>query len=67
MGDVVNLTRARKVRARADKARMADFNRAKFGRSKAQRAADETDRSRQANIVDGAFCDSPTKTDPSTE
>ncbi|WP_188063341.1 DUF4169 family protein [Sphingobium sp. KCTC 72723] len=58
MGDVVNLTQARKARGRADKARMADANRAKFGRSKTQRLADEAAKEKQALIVDGAFRES---------
>ena len=55
MGDVVNLTRARKAKLRADKTRVADANRAKFGRTKAQRLADQSDRDRREKVVDGAF------------
>lgn len=55
MGDVVNLTLARKAKLRTDKMRVADANRAKFGRTKAQRLADQSDRDRNAKVVDGAF------------
>ena len=37
MGDVVNLRRARKAKARGDDAKLADANRLKFGRTKAER------------------------------
>ncbi|PWK62441.1 DUF4169 family protein [Roseicyclus mahoneyensis] len=37
-GKVVNLTRARKTRARDDKRQKADANAAKFGLTKAERA-----------------------------
>lgn len=67
MGDVVNLTRARKIRARADKARVADANRAKFGRSKAQKLADAIDRDQHDNVVDGAFREGHVKKDRDTE
>lgn len=37
MGDVVNLNKFRKQKARTDRARTADANRAKFGRTNAER------------------------------
>ena len=39
-GKVVNLTRARKARARDDKRRKADENAARFGRTRAEREAE---------------------------
>jgi hypothetical protein len=38
-GNLLNLTRARKTRARADQRRQADAYAAKFGRTKAERDA----------------------------
>lgn len=37
MAEIVNLRRARKQKARADKTRLADENRAAFGRPKAEK------------------------------
>jgi hypothetical protein len=54
MGDVVNLNRARKARARTDAARTAEANRAKFGRTKAERVAEAADRARRDALLDGA-------------
>src|SRR6185369_8989221 len=45
MGDIVNLNRAKKARAKADKAALAAENRVRFGRSKAEKtkaAAEKT-------------------------
>lgn len=46
MGDIVNLNKARKARAKADAEKKAADNRAKFGMTKAekQKIADEKDR-----------------------
>ncbi len=54
MGDVINLNRARKVRAKADRVKEADANRAKFGRTKAEKAADAQALARTAATLDGA-------------
>lgn len=54
MGDVINLRRARKQRARADKAATATENRARFGRSKAEKAAEAAEQARLKALVDGA-------------
>jgi hypothetical protein len=54
MGDVINLNRARKDRARAARTVEAEANRAKFGRSKAEKAADSADQARQTALLDGA-------------
>ena len=40
MADPINLNKARKAKARADKAQAASENRAKFGRTKAQKQAE---------------------------
>ncbi len=54
MADVINLNRARKVRAKADRAVEAAANRAKFGRTKAEKAADAQALARNVATLDGA-------------
>ncbi|ETX26778.1 DUF4169 family protein [Roseivivax isoporae] len=53
MSKVVNLNRARKDRARADRRAQADGNAAKFGRTKAQKAREADDAARAARHIDG--------------
>ncbi|WP_082449672.1 DUF4169 family protein [Sphingomonas sp. Leaf67] len=53
MGDVINLNRFRKARAKADRAQEADANRAKFGRTVADKARDEADTARRKALLDG--------------
>ena len=57
MGEVVNLRLARKAKARAVKEVSAAANRAAFGRTRAQRQADEADRARHDQTLDGAELD----------
>lgn len=52
-GKVVNLSRARKSRARDDKRRQADENAAKHGRSKAERLIEKADALRAKRHLDG--------------
>lgn len=52
-GKVINLGRARKDRARAERAAQGDANAAKFGRSKVQRKAEEDARAKAARELDG--------------
>lgn len=54
MGEVVNLRRARKARARAADAAQASANRAAFGRTKAEKARDEEEAARRDRLLDGA-------------
>lgn len=54
MGDVINLNRARKARAKADRTVEAGANRAKFGRTKAEKAADAHALVRTTATLDGA-------------
>jgi len=54
MGDVVNLRRARKAKARDDAATTAAVNRAAFGRTKADRAAETDAAARRNRLLDGA-------------
>ena len=54
MAEIINLNRARKARARAEKAADADANRHRFGRTKAQKAAEALDREQAERTLDGA-------------
>lgn len=54
MGDVVNLNKARKARARVEARMTADANRAKFGRTKAEKARDRIGKDRAEALLDGA-------------
>ena len=57
MGEVVNLRRARKAKARAAKEAAATVNRVAFGRSRAQKKADHADADRLHQELDGATLD----------
>jgi hypothetical protein len=54
MGDVVNLNKFRKRKAKADRAKQADVNRRLHGRSKAERAREELQKRQLTRKVDGA-------------
>lgn len=54
MGEVVNLNRVRKSRAKAEKAAAASANRAAHGRTKPERARAETERARADRMLDGS-------------
>ncbi len=54
MGEIINLNRVRKDRAKAEAAATARVKRAEHGRSKVQRTRAETERERAARILDGA-------------
>lgn len=54
MGEVVNLRRARKARARGTAETTAATNRTAFGRSKAERAATAAEAARLERGLDGA-------------
>ncbi|MFN4092033.1 MAG: DUF4169 family protein [Brevundimonas sp.] len=54
MGDVVNLNRARKQRAKVDGKATAAANRAAHGRTRAEREAAEKERDRAARLLDGS-------------
>ena len=49
----INLNKARKARARADKQARADENAVKHGRSKAQKAAEKTAQDKAVIRLDG--------------
>ena len=54
MGEVVNLNRARKARAKADARVAAVHNRAAHGRTKTERTTAETERARAERMLDGS-------------
>lgn len=54
MGEVVNLNRVRKDRAKAEARATAGANRAAHGRTKAERTRAETERERAARLLDGS-------------
>lgn len=54
MGDIVNLNRFRKDRAKADAKATAQANRAAHGRTKAQKSQVEAERARAARLLDGS-------------
>lgn len=59
MGEIVNLNRARKARAKADAKRTAEANRLTFGRTKAERLTTQAQRERDAAQLDGHKRDKP--------
>jgi hypothetical protein len=54
MAEIVNLNKARKARATAEKADQAAANRAKHGRTKAEKQADARAEARRRALLDGA-------------
>ena len=53
--EIVNLSKARKAKARADKERQAEENRRKFGRTKGQRLGETHDKERAGRELDGVL------------
>ena len=54
MPEPINLNKARKDRAKAEKAAKAAENRARFGRTPLQKALDAAEAERRAGRLDGA-------------
>lgn len=54
MGEIVNLNRVRKDRAKAEAKTTASANRVAHGQTKAERARVETERERAARLLDGS-------------
>jgi hypothetical protein len=52
MADPINLNRARKAKAKADREVLAAENRVKFGRPKAEKLADRAETQRKARALD---------------
>ena len=63
MGDVINLRRARKQRAKVEASARADQNRRVFGRTATEKAAESAAKARIEATLDGARLDSPTPGD----
>lgn len=59
MGDVVNLRRVRKGRARAEAERRAQENRVAFGRSKSEKQAAAAQAALEAKSLEGHRRDAP--------
>lgn len=57
MGEIVNLQRARKERARREREAQADANRRRFGRTKAEKTADRDAETRTTQALDGKRLD----------
>jgi hypothetical protein len=57
MGNVVNLNRFRKRKAKEERRKQADVNRRLHGRTKAERARDELQKQKLSQAVDGARLD----------
>lgn len=52
--DIVNLNKARKAKAKAERQRQAEVNRASFGRTKAEKEREALDKARARRELDGA-------------
>ena len=57
MGDVINLNRYRKAKARAEKARLAEANRARHGRTRSDKQVAKHEQERQVAELDGKRLD----------
>lgn len=53
MGEIVNLRRTRKDRARGDREKQAAENRVRFGRTAAEREAQAAAETKAARVLDG--------------
>ncbi|WP_169568063.1 DUF4169 family protein [Sneathiella limimaris] len=53
MGDVVNLNKFRKAKAKTDKEQQASENRHKFGRTKQEKSLEKQEQDRQKSSLDG--------------
>lgn len=59
MGNVVNLNRFRKRKAKAERRKQAEVNRRLHGRTKAERAREELQKQQLTRAVEGAKLDAP--------
>ena len=66
MGNVVNLNKFKKQKAKAERAKKAETNRRLHGRTKAERASDALQKKQLDSGVDGARLHSAPKDDPSS-
>lgn len=67
MGDVVNLNKFRKQKAKTERTRRAEVNRRLHGRTKAERARDELQKRQLTRHVDGARLDRTPESDDSPD
>lgn len=54
MAEIVNLNKARKVKAKSEAGKQAEANRAKFGRTKAEKDREAAEQARRDALLDGA-------------
>ena len=59
MGNVVNLNKFKKRKAKADRKKVAETNRRLHGRTKVERAQDALQKKQLESSVDGARLDAP--------
>ena len=59
MGDVINLNKMRKARAKDVARTTATENRARFGRTKAEKDREKLEKARTDRLIDGAKIESP--------
>ena len=64
MGNVVNLNRFRKQKAKEQREKQAEVNRRLHGRTKAERARDRLQKEQLTRSVDGAKLEKPTNERP---
>ena len=67
MGEIVNLNRARKRRARAQQAALAGENRVRSGRTGAAKLNDQREQARRRALLDGVRRDDPAPDAPEQE
>lgn len=59
MGDVINLNRYRKAKARAEKERLAAEKRARHGRTRTEKQTTRREQERQIKVLDGKRIEHP--------
>lgn len=67
MGNVVNLNKFRKRKAKVDRQKQAEVNRRLHGRTKAERARDALHKQQLETKVDGARLETPAEPEDSEE
>ena len=63
MAEIINLRRARKIKARNDAASAADTNRRRHGRTPAERETEAAEEERRDHLLDGAKRERPEAAD----
>jgi hypothetical protein len=59
--EIINLAKARKAKARAEKGAQASQNRARFGRTKADKAFEKAQQEKTVRLLDQSKRDKPPK------